>query len=103
MAGLGGVAGAAFGRRTAVVSRHAVLPIVSTSAGQIRGVTESGIHVFKGVRYGEDTAAPGFREYAPYSEPEAYEFGEWTNRRGAALMASLLAAAQRLAGQEASE
>jgi len=36
-------------------------PVVTTSHGRIRGVREGGLHVFRGVRYGQDTAARRFR------------------------------------------
>ncbi|BBD03021.1 MULTISPECIES: carboxylesterase/lipase family protein [Sphingobium] len=36
-------------------------PVVTTSHGRIRGVREGGLHVFRGVRYGQNTAARRFR------------------------------------------
>jgi para-nitrobenzyl esterase len=48
---------------------------VTTSAGKIRGFVDHGIHVFKGVRYGEDTRARRFRP------PEAAR--PWTGVRDA--------------------
>jgi para-nitrobenzyl esterase len=54
-------------------------PVAKTTAGQVRGFTDRGIHVFKGVRYGADTAA---RRFLPPVPPapwtavrEAVEFG----------------------------
>lgn len=45
-------------------------PIVTTSNGRIRGMRESGLHVFRGVRYGQDTALRRFR--APIA-PEPWQ------------------------------
>lgn len=42
-------------------------PVVTTSHGRIRGMQEGGLHVFRGVRYGQDTAARRFR--APIAPP----------------------------------
>lgn len=55
-------------------------PIVSTSHGPIRGVVEEGVHVFKGVLYGADTAGAGRwmppHDPEPWSEPlDALEYG----------------------------
>ncbi|WP_311268092.1 carboxylesterase/lipase family protein [Sphingobium sp. WCS2017Hpa-17] len=36
-------------------------PVVTTRNGRIRGTREGGLHVFRGVRYGQDTAARRFR------------------------------------------
>ncbi len=40
-------------------------PEVTTTAGRIRGVTQDGVHVFKGVPYGGDTATTRFRAPQP--------------------------------------
>lgn len=61
------VAGAA---ATLSASLHAsgetASPVVSTSSGPYRGLTNaSGVHVFKGVRYGEDTARTRFAKPLP--------------------------------------
>lgn len=68
------------GRAWALDVRHAPDPIVTTAAGRIRGrVTEGGIHVFKGVRYGADTSTRRFRPPVPPSPwtgvRDALEFG----------------------------
>jgi len=36
-------------------------PVATTRHGQVRGATEDGVHVFKGVRYGADTSARRFQ------------------------------------------
>ncbi len=46
-------------------------PVAQTTAGRIRGFTSSGIHVFKGVRYGADTAPP--RRFLPPIPPAAWD------------------------------
>lgn len=33
-----------------------IFPVVETTNGRLRGIVSGGVHVFKGVRYGEDTA-----------------------------------------------
>jgi para-nitrobenzyl esterase len=40
-------------------------PIASTSAGKVRGYVDNGISVFKGIRYGADTAKRRFQPPAP--------------------------------------
>lgn len=40
-------------------------PVVATRAGRVRGRTVDGVHVFKGVRYGADTAARRFQAPLP--------------------------------------
>ncbi len=42
---------------------RAASPVVRTRAGQVRGSREGGLHVFRGVRYGQDSA--GYRFQAP--------------------------------------
>ncbi len=54
-------------------------PVVKTVAGKVRGRTVEGIHVFKGVRYGADTATRRFQAPLP-PQPwkgvvEAVEYG----------------------------
>lgn len=44
-------------------------PVVRTSAGPVRGTDEDGVHVFKGVRYGADTASVRFQ---PARAPEPW-------------------------------
>ncbi len=43
----------------------AASPIVTTAAGRVRGVREGGLHVFRGLRYGEDTRPVRFRAPVP--------------------------------------
>lgn len=54
-------------------------PLAVTTAGPVRGFTENGVLVFKGVRYGADTATSRFRapqRPEPWSEPlDASQFG----------------------------
>ncbi len=50
-------------------------PIAKTSSGPVRGFVEDGINVFKGVRYGADTATTRF---AAPQKPAA-----WTETRDA--------------------
>ncbi len=46
----------------APASAHAqTAPIAHTQHGRVRGATIDGVHVFKGVRYGADTAARRFQ------------------------------------------
>ncbi len=78
VAGVSGAAAARFGPAPSVWAQPAA-PVATTTAGQIRGFTDGGIHVFKGVRYGADTAA---RRFLPPVPPapwtgvrDAIEFG----------------------------
>jgi para-nitrobenzyl esterase len=50
-------------------------PVASTRHGRVRGATEDGVHVFKGVRYGSDTGPRRFQTPRP---PES-----WTGVREA--------------------
>jgi para-nitrobenzyl esterase len=43
----------------------APLPVVRTRTGQVRGTVEGGLHVFRGVRYGEDTRTTRFQAPIP--------------------------------------
>ncbi|HET7843961.1 MAG TPA: carboxylesterase/lipase family protein [Xanthomonadales bacterium] len=63
--------------------RHAV---ATTRAGRVRGVVEHGVHVFRGVPYGADTAARRFlppRAPAPWKGTrDALAFGHASPQRG---------------------
>src|SRR5882757_4284715 len=48
-------------------------PVASTKFGKVRGYIDNGINVFKGIRYGADTAA---RRFMPPAPPEP-----WTDVR----------------------
>lgn len=63
--------GAALGAMGASAGRsHAAEgPVLETRHGRVRGVTEGGVQVFKGVRYGADTATTRFQPPRP---PEAW-------------------------------
>lgn len=55
------------GMANAVRSGNA--PVVATTAGQVRGYSENGVKVFKGVRYGADTAS---RRFMPPVAPDPW-------------------------------
>ncbi len=48
-----------------VVVRQDVAPIAATAYGRVRGAVEDGILVFKGIRYGADTATTRFQPPVP--------------------------------------
>jgi para-nitrobenzyl esterase len=50
-------------------------PVVSTHGGRVRGYRDSGIHSFKGIRYGADTSS---RRFVPPAPPTP-----WSERRDA--------------------
>lgn len=70
----------------------AVSPIVPTTAGRVRGVRENGVQVFRGIRYGADTAPLRFRAPRPprpwTGVREAVAWGPSAPQRGASVAAS---------------
>ena len=60
-----GLACGAAALRAKVFAAAGTAPVATTVAGQISGVVEDGIHVFKGVPYGADTAKTRFRAPQP--------------------------------------
>ena len=68
--GAGSVIASALARQGIAVFAQPPSPIATTSSGQIRGYTDSGIHVFKGIRYGADTSK---RRFLPPVAPERWD------------------------------
>src|SRR6185437_1033770 len=56
-----GMAAASFALRTKAFAWADAAPMAATKAGKISGVVEDGIHVFRGVPYGGDTAKRRFK------------------------------------------
>ena len=75
VAGAGAIAGSIINRRTAAFWLEPASPVAATSAGQIRGYTDAGIHIFRGVPYGADTSG---RRFLPPVAP-----AKWTGVRDA--------------------
>ena len=82
-AGLGAVAVS----RTAIAAAASGAPVAATGHGRVRGYT-GGIQVFKGIRYGADTAPRRFRPPVPPAPWEAivdcFEYGPACPQTGAA-------------------
>ena len=61
--------------------------VASTGHGRVRGVSEQGVHTFKGIRYGADTAATRFQPpHAPApwrGVADALDYGASAPQRGA--------------------
>lgn len=64
LGGAGAVAALALARG-AHAQGGAAHPLATTHSGQIRGFTDRGVHVFRGIRYGADTRPMRFRPPAP--------------------------------------
>jgi para-nitrobenzyl esterase len=79
LAGSGGIAASTLVQPAMAVLAGASSPVATTSSGRIRGYTDIGIHIFKGVRYGADTSTRRFLPPVPAEEwtgvREALEFG----------------------------
>jgi para-nitrobenzyl esterase len=77
------LAGTGIAAAPAILRAAAPAPVIATSGGRLRGSTEGGLHVFRGVRYG---VAPRFRApVPPPREPqvvEALRFGPSSPQRG---------------------
>lgn len=65
-----------FSIKSAYAASTAVSPIADTTCGKLRGRTEDGIHVFRGVPYGADTS--GKNRFMPPQKP-----APWTGTRDA--------------------
>ena len=75
----GATAAAALSSVAGAAHAQAAGPVAATKAGKVRGSVENGINVFKGVRYGADTATTRFqapKPPEPWSEVrDALDFG----------------------------
>ncbi len=65
-----GMAGVGLLARAAATQVSSLNPVVGTRHGAVRGYLEGGINVFKGIRYGQDTAA---RRFEPPLPPIAWD------------------------------
>src|SRR6266567_1976971 len=65
----GGLAAAGLIRIPAFITLTADSPIASTRSGKVRGYVDNGINVFKGIRYGADTAK---RRFMPPLPPDPW-------------------------------
>ena len=65
-----------------VAFADAAAPVAVTKAGKVRGKVENGVSVFKGVRYGADTATTRFqapRDPQPWNDVlDAFDYGNQT-------------------------
>jgi len=62
---LRGLAGVSLTATPASAMTHTAAPIARTAAGKVEGITDNGIHAFKGIPYGADTRQTRFQPPRP--------------------------------------